>query len=248
MLISVIIPFYKELSLIGRAVRSVFAQQLPDRHIAFELIIGNDGPIGNDEILDAIDECHRASVKIVKNNGPHGPGGARNAALEQATGDLIAFLDADDYWMPEKITLQLERIDRGETFVATGYRFEDADVAIKPPSQIARRTDIFLRLGIGTSTVLLTRALCQNALFRPLRFAQDIDYWYLLSASPLFRFGSVRSPCVVYSRSGSTRNKLIQLRAFIRVLSLNRIPLRARLPIVLGYSMRGVINHYLRPH
>jgi teichuronic acid biosynthesis glycosyltransferase TuaG len=247
MIISVVIPFYKEIGLINRAVGSVFNQSLGDRaKVTFEVIIGNDGPYENDNVLDNIDARYRESTRVVKNTECHGPGGARNACLREAKGELVAFLDADDYWIPNKILLQLQRIEKGDTFVSTGYRFEDSPVCITPPSTIKERTDIFRHLGIGTSTVLITRSLSNHQFFRPLRFAQDIDYWYLLAGSDAFRYGAIDSPCVVYSRSGSTKNKFTQLRAFMRVLALNRVPLSARLPIVLRYSFRGLFNHFLR--
>jgi teichuronic acid biosynthesis glycosyltransferase TuaG len=247
MLISVVIPFHKELALINRAVNSVFAQRVKNHNdISFEVIIGNDGPYTTAEILNAIDTRHRASTMVVQNTEGRGPGGARNASLRQIRGDLVAFLDADDFWTPEKIGFQLERIDSGATFVATGYKFEDSHVSITPPSSILSPIDIFRNLGIGTSTVLLTRSLYDGRFFRSLRFAQDIDYWYLLSRSKDFRYDAVPSQCVVYSRSGSTRNKFTQLRAFMLVLSLNQIPWVKRVPIVLRYSLRGFLNHYLR--
>jgi len=247
MLISVVIPFYNELGLIGRAVSSVFSQRLGDRgDILFEVIIGNDGSCKAEEILSAIDGRHHAFTKIVPNTEVRGPGGARNAGLREANGEFVAFLDADDYWSPEKTRLQLEQIEDGKTFVATGYKFEDSQVSIIPPSRISDRIDVFRCLGIGTSTVLAARRLCEGQFFRALRFAQDIDYWYLLAGSEGFRYGAVPSPCVVYSRSGSTRNKFTQFRAFMLVLSLNRVPWATRIPIVLHYILRGIFNHYLR--
>ena len=247
MLISVVIPFYNEIGLIGRAVNSVFSQCMGDRDdILFEVIIGNDGSYKSEEIFSAIDNRYRALTKIVKNTELHGPGGARNAGLREANGELVAFLDADDFWCPGKLSLQLEQIENGKTFVATGYKFEDSNVSISPPSRIVDRIDVFRCLGIGTSTVLVARGLCEGQFFRALRFAQDIDYWYLLSGSEGFQYGAVTSPCAVYSRSGSTRNKFTQLRSFTRVLSLNRIPLATRIPIIFRYALRGFFNHYLR--
>jgi glycosyltransferase involved in cell wall biosynthesis len=247
MLVSVVIPFYKELTLINRAVESVFKQSTAScQNVHFEAIVGNDGPYDNEEILQVIGARYRRSTRVVKNTGSKGPGGARNAGLREAKGEIIAFLDADDYWCADKIALQLPHIEKGETFVATGYRFEDLPVDICPPRRIAKRNDIFTCLGIGTSTVLVTHALSENRYFRALRFAQDIDYWFQLASSPLFRYGSVPAPCVVYSRSGSTRNKFQQLAAFYRVLSLNCIPRVERLAILLRYSLRGISNHYLR--
>lgn len=247
MLISVVIPFYKELGLINRAVSSAFEQDLDgSSDIAFEAIIGNDGAYDTATILNAIDLPYRGSTRVVRNTGERGPGGARNAALRESRGELIAFLDADDYWRPDKIRLQLQHIEKGDTFVATGYAFEGSAVSITPPRQIRDSLDIFKRLGIGTSTVLVTRSLCGHRFFRPLRFAQDIDYWYALSGSDAFRYAAVSKPCVVYSRGGSTRNKFVQLKAFARVLAINQVPTFARVSISLRYALRGLVNHYIR--
>lgn len=247
MLISVAIPFYQELSLIGRAVASVCSQILPSpTQVSFEIFIGNDGTYTSDEIVSAIAEVHRPSVHVIRNDGPRGPGGARNACLHRATGEWIAFLDADDYWRPDKIQKQLRLAESGATFIPTAYAFEDSGISIIPPSTLSNSMDVFRKRGIGTSTILVHRAVCENKFFRDLRFAQDIDFWYALSTSAAFRYDAVCTPCVVYSRAGSTHNKLTQLRFVYKVLDLNKVPWQDRALILTSYATHGLLNHYLR--
>ena len=244
--ISVVIPFYKEIGLISRAVSSVLAQRDAIRAIQFEILICNDGDYSTEEIQKVLAKNGGDNIRILKNFGRHGPGGARNCGLEQASGDYIAFLDADDYWLEWKISNQLDQMESGCSFVATSYKFEGSDTTIAPPRLIKNGLDVFQKLGIGTSTVLMRRSLCEDVRFRDIRFCQDIDFWHRLAHLEKFKYGSVIGTFVIYSPTGSTRNKLVQLAYFWKVLKLNRVGHVDMLIIIIKYSFRGVYNHYFR--
>jgi len=98
-LVSVIIPAYNAAPWIRRAVDSVLAQT----HSPLEVIVIDDG--STDATVREL-ERYGAVVRILrKTNG--GQASARNAGLAAAHGDWIAFLDADDEWLPRKVELQL---------------------------------------------------------------------------------------------------------------------------------------------
>ena len=93
--ISVVIPAYNAEDTIGRALDSVLAQTCP----AEEILVVDDGSAG---CLEQAVKKYGCSVQLIrKENG--GAASARNLGLEHAEGDLIAFLDADDYWEPTKL-------------------------------------------------------------------------------------------------------------------------------------------------
>jgi teichuronic acid biosynthesis glycosyltransferase TuaG len=103
--VSVIIPAYEAEAFLPRAIRSVEAQTFRD----FEIVVVDDGSTdGTAEAARGFD-----SVRYVR--GAHlGEAGARNRGLEEATGDLVAFVDADDEWLPEKLARQvafMEKLD-----------------------------------------------------------------------------------------------------------------------------------------
>lgn len=246
MLISVIIPYHNELLLINRAVKSVNVQFKSICAHSFEVIICNDGSQNTDQILNSIENKYRNNLTIYKNKNFKGPAGARNTGLSVAKGQLIAFLDADDYWLNNKIEKQLELIQKGYTFIATGYKLETSKITISPPISIEDSIDIFNKLGVGTSTVLIDKCICKNKKFRNLRFSQDIDYWYQLSQSDLFKYRAIPESYTVYSQAGSTRNKFIQLVYFWKVLRLNKITSFHQFKILTNYSFRGIFNHYIR--
>lgn len=242
-MLSVIIPFCKEIDLINRAVISVLKQSAK---IEVEILICNDGPHSQTDIMAAIDSSLRDKVSVLTNRYAKGPGGARNTGLDASTGDCIAFLDADDFWLPGKVEAQLSAIRAGATFVATAYRFDKGQAVVQPSATIDQALDVFLRRGIGTSTVMITRGLLGSLRFKDIRFAQDIDYWYALARSPHFRYAAVDTCCVEYSTGGSTKNKWVQLQYLHKVLRINHLPWLPHIRVLSSYVLAGVYNHYIK--
>jgi glycosyltransferase involved in cell wall biosynthesis len=96
--ISVVIPAFRAEHTIQRAIDSVLAQTTP----ASEIIVVDDGSPDNQA---AIVEQYGLPVILVRQaNGQ--TAAARNTGIERATGDFVAFLDADDYWEPHKLERQ----------------------------------------------------------------------------------------------------------------------------------------------
>lgn len=244
MKLSVIIPFYRELPLISRAVESVLANTEPRNSL--EVFICNDGPISEQEIRARLGEAANRISTVLVNSHAKGPGGARNTGLDAVSGDYIAFLDADDIWLPGKVQSQLTAIAKGATFVVTAYRFDAGEAVVLPPQSIDKAVDIFLRRGIGTSTVMITRELLGHLRFKDIRFAQDIDYWYTLARSPQFHYAAIQNCFVEYSTGGSTKNKWVQLYYLHIVLKINNIAWLNRVQIFLSYIVSGVCNHYIK--
>lgn len=105
-LVSVIIPTHNRLPYLPEAVESVFAQCYAN----WELIIVDDGSTdGTVDYLHALaGRDNRVSVIL----HPHcaNPARVRNAGVAGAHGDYIAFLDSDDLWLPDKLTVQVGRL------------------------------------------------------------------------------------------------------------------------------------------
>jgi len=113
-LISVVMPCLNAAPYVSEAVESVLGQT----HGNIELVVVDDGSAdGSDQILARLAAEHVGRIQLVYTNRL-GPYPARNAGLRRASGDLIAFLDADDWWRPDA----LERLY--EALVA-----HDADIA-----------------------------------------------------------------------------------------------------------------------
>jgi len=99
--ISVIIPIYNDALYIHEAIRSVFTQKIEE----LEIIIINDGSTDNFE--EKIEYFNDPRIRIIKQINS-GAAAARNNGINNAKGEFLAFLDADDIWAPNKLKLQLE--------------------------------------------------------------------------------------------------------------------------------------------
>lgn len=92
--VSIVVPLFNKAPYVGRALRSISAQTFAD----FEVIVVDDGSTdGGHEQVEAHDDPR---FRLVRQENA-GPGAARNRGMDQSVGDLIAFLDADDEWMPD---------------------------------------------------------------------------------------------------------------------------------------------------
>lgn len=99
-LVSVIIPTYNRGWIIKEAVDSVLSQDF----LGFEIIVVDDGSTDNtQDILSA----YKNDIKVLKHNN-QGVSAARNRGIALASGRFIAFLDSDDLWMPNKLSMQVD--------------------------------------------------------------------------------------------------------------------------------------------
>jgi glycosyltransferase involved in cell wall biosynthesis len=96
--ITAIIPVHNGERHLAEAIQSVLAQTLPPG----EIIVVDDG---STDASAAIAQSFGAPVRVLAQPNL-GPAAARNLGLAHATGDLLAFLDADDLWTPNKLARQ----------------------------------------------------------------------------------------------------------------------------------------------
>lgn len=115
--ISVIVPLYNKLRWIQRALDSIAAQTLTN----FEVIVVDDGSTdGSEKIVEAYPDPR---FRLIRQPNA-GPGSARNRGLLECRADLVAFLDADDEWLPEYLEVMTGELQRqGPEVVAISCSF-----------------------------------------------------------------------------------------------------------------------------
>ena len=122
-LVSVVMPALNAGRTIADSIRSVLGQTYPN----WELLIVDDGS-DDDTLAIASGFLADRRIRLLKGAGHGGPAMARNVGLDAATGDMVAFLDSDDQWLPQKTEKQLAFMARaGAGLSYTAYWRVDAD-------------------------------------------------------------------------------------------------------------------------
>lgn len=119
-MISVICPTYNRSAAIVDTIASVVAQSEPD----WELLVVSDGSTDDTERhASSVDDPRVRVLRTARHGHPSGP---RNAGLAAARGEFVAYLDHDDQWTPNHLTVLLAAFADGADLVATGFRRLDA--------------------------------------------------------------------------------------------------------------------------
>lgn len=103
--VSVVIPAFNAEQTLSRAIESVRSQTYPD----IELIIVNDA--SSDGTSDVVNSYEDTDIRYEEHKTNRGGSAARNTGIEAATGEYIAFLDADDEWKSDKLERQLTELE-----------------------------------------------------------------------------------------------------------------------------------------
>lgn len=119
-MVSIVIPLYNKEKLIANTLRAVLGQTYQD----FEIVIVNDG--STDNSVAEVNKIADRRIRLI-NQANAGVSAARNRGIEEARGEYIALLDADDQWLPEYLATQMrlsEAYPECDVFV-TDYQFRD---------------------------------------------------------------------------------------------------------------------------
>jgi len=219
---SVIIASYNYGHLVGEAIRSVQEQTVDD----VEIIVIDDGSTDDTpEVLAAIDDP-RLIVRRIANGGESV---ARNTALDMATGEFVAYLDADDRWRPTKLERQLAvfrsepevglvftdfvRFDGDYVYRATQFEFCEglAEIPARPSREGGGRVieaDTFSSLAelrqfpAWPSTVMVRRSMVGEIRFPPgVRLCADLHY--MLRVYPGVKAAYLDEPLAELRRHGN---------------------------------------------
>ena len=122
--VSVVIPAFQSEARIGRTLAGLRRQTFAD----FEVVVVNDGSTDRTSEIVRLATAADGRIRLVEQDNA-GIAAARNCGIEHARGDVLAFLDDDDLWHPEKLSLQVARLDAspGAAVVSCLSALVDAD-------------------------------------------------------------------------------------------------------------------------
>jgi glycosyltransferase involved in cell wall biosynthesis len=192
-------PAYNAARTIGVALESVLAQTFTD----FEVIVVDDGSTDETGIIaNNLD----SRVRCVQQDNA-GPYVARNRGLHECRADLIALLDADDIWCPDKLRRQVDFMHRAPNVGISYTAAWRVDENLAKLSYIPARTyddygkALLLHSGIlggGCSAAMIRRDLIRSSGGFSSAYTQSGDWEYWLRLSRLTDFGPIDEPLVLY--------------------------------------------------
>ena len=222
--VSVIIPAYNAEAFLARALRSVETQTYSD----YEVILIDDGS------TDATAEIARSfeSVRYFHQPNQYQPV-ARNRGLREAKGDTVAFLDADDEWLPEKLERQLAFMDENEsrisytdTFYAkNGKRVRYSKLA--PPHEGQILTQL-IEEWLDFCFITMNSVIAEKRLLEevggfdehaPFSSFEDYGLWLKVALSGA-RFDYLDEPLAVYYRGheSDSSDSVVMLKRYVQAL------------------------------
>jgi glycosyltransferase involved in cell wall biosynthesis len=227
-LVSVIVPAYNAAAVLRDALRSVAHQTYP----RWEAIVVDDG--STDATGDLVREFAARDARFRLIQQPNaGVSAARNAGIAQARGEIIAFLDSDDFWFQPKLEQQLHLWNKHPeaNLLFTNYRSWDGQnerelryqSGSKFPEGNPIRRLIFFNL-YATHTILLKRSALEKAgLFDPLlSIGEDWDLWLRLAEDGLNARGLIEPMSYYRVWPGNTmRQSLRVAESNVQVLEKN---------------------------
>jgi len=183
-LVSVIIPTFNRSAMVREAVESVLSQTFGE----FELIVVDDGSTDDTE---AILEPYSASLRIIRQKN-RGVSAARNRGVAAARGELLAFLDSDDIWLPEKLAVQISYLrtfpeaalcHTDELWIRNGRRVNPRKKHAKAEGRDFPR--LLRESLISPSSVILRRSIFDEAggFDESLPACEDYALWLTLARS-----------------------------------------------------------------
>ena len=196
--VSIIIPTYNSAKYIPDAINSILNQTFKD----YEIIIVDDGSTDNTrEILNK----YNSKIRYIYQENK-GPSAARNIGIKNAKGKYIAFLDADDIWLPDKLQRQMKLFanESSVSFVYTSSYIMNENGFILRKMQCYNRSrrkilnELYLSKSIGntSSTIIKKECFDKVGLFdETLTVAEDWDMW--LRICQRFRFKCIDEPLVM---------------------------------------------------
>lgn len=183
--VSVVIPAYNRERYVGEAIASILGQSFGD----FELLVIDDG--STDRTRDVVGSFSDPRIRLLCHAGNQGLARTRNAGVDAARGDYLAFLDSDDVARSNRLAKQVAFLDRHPHHAAVGAWIDWMDEGGRSLRRVKRRPPLaddvaalrLFRQGIeNTASMARTAVLRQYRHDEHFEVSEDYDLWARIAA------------------------------------------------------------------
>ncbi|HNX15296.1 MAG TPA: glycosyltransferase family 2 protein [Oscillospiraceae bacterium] len=245
--VSIITPAFNARKYLHETIQSVEQQTFTD----WEMIIVDD--CSKDETFNIA--CSFAKkdnrIKVIQNQKNSGVAATRNAALDVATGDYVAFLDSDDKWMPDKIEKQLSFMEKnGYALTYTMYQVFNSDTGklgkiIKIPKKMTHDA-IFSNTIIACLTVMVNRKMVGKFYMPLINHTEDQCTWQNILGRGYVAFG-LKENLALYREGNEslTKSKIHAIKKQWKTYrEYHRLSVIKSSFYFTGYAVNAIIKHF----
>lgn len=245
-MVSIVIPVHNAEKFIEETIKSVIAQTYTD----WELLLVDDCSKDASKTIVSGYEALDKRIRLIALEENVGAAKARNVGIKESKGAYLAFLDADDIWVKEKLERELKFMkEKQAAFVFSGYEFADEQAVgtgkiVKVPEtinykQALKNTTIF------TSTVLFDRSkIDKEFLLMPDVKSEDTATWWQILKTGIEAYG-LNENLVLYRRSANTlsSNKFEAIkRIWYLYRKVEKLNIFSSCYNFIGYAVRAVLR------
>ena len=246
--ISIVVPVYNAEKYIEQTVDMVMKQTFTD----WELILVEDCSKDNSaEVLRSLEsELQDARIRVIYKEKNEGAAKARNTGIDAATGKYLAFLDADDIWMENKLSDELAFMQNKQAaFVFTAYEFGDENAVgtgkiVKVPEILTYKKALSRTIIFTSTTMFDVSVLGKDLVKMPAVPSEDTATWWRILRSGYVAYG-YPEVTTIYRRppqSLSSNKGTAIYRIWYLYREVEKLPVIASMFYFVGWAFRATLR------
>lgn len=246
--ISIVVPVYNAEKYIEQTVDMVMKQTFTD----WELILVEDCSKDNSaEVLRSLEsELQDARIRVIYKEKNEGAAKARNTGIDAATGRYLAFLDADDIWMENKLSDELAFMQKKQAaFVFTAYEFGDENAVgtgkiVKVPEILTYKKALSRTIIFTSTTMFDVSVLGKDLVKMPAVPSEDTATWWRILRSGYVAYG-YPEVTTIYRRppqSLSSNKGTAIYRIWYLYREVEKLPVIASMFYFVGWAFRATLR------
>ena len=246
--ISIVVPVYNAANYIRQTVDMVLKQTFSD----WELILVEDCSKDNSaEVLRSLErELQEPRIRVIYKEKNEGAAKARNTGIDAATGRYLAFLDADDIWMDDKLEKELAFMkEKQAAFVFTAYEFGDENAVgtgkiVKVPETLTYKKALSRTIIFTSTTMFDLSILGKDMVKMPCVPSEDTATWWRILRAGYAAYG-YPEVTTIYRRppqSLSSNKGTAIYRIWYLYREVEKLPLITSIFCFVGWAFRATLR------
>ncbi len=214
-MVSIIVPVYNAANYIENTIKMVCEQTYKD----WELILVDDASRdGSTDVIENFIRNQGKRIRLIRKKTNQGAAEARNTGIDQSSGRFIAFLDADDVWMPDKLEKQVAYMEKtGAAFCFHAYEFGDEQAnptgkIVHVPKTLNFKQALSRTIIFTTTVMFDTEKIDMEIIHMPSVPSEDTATWWRILKSGYVAYG-LDENLAIYRRPAKSlsSNKFVAL-------------------------------------